>query len=300
PDNGLLPFICRLDNEDEAKTPELWVKANPSLPFRPELMTQIEKDWVECQRNPSLYSAFMTKRMNIPKGNKDTEVTDWENVKATNRPIPDLKGCTCVAGIDFARSEDFVAAGLLFKIGEIRYWISHTFVCLASADLKRIKAPLKDWANAGLLEFVDGVEIPAVMVTRWLTDKMADYNITNLGIDQFRYSFLTSELEKIGFDAKGARKNIKLVRPTNQQYAEPIINSMFLNQQIIWGDNPLMRWYTGNTKKVTSAHGNFCYDKIEPKSRKTDGFMALVSAMTFDTELVSKQEPPPILDAFVF
>lgn len=41
-----------------------------------------------------------------------------------------------------------------------------------------------------------------------------------------------------------------------------------------------MRWYTNNAKQVLDAKGNITYGKIEPKSRKTDGFMAMVAAAT--------------------
>ena len=41
-----------------------------------------------------------------------------------------------------------------------------------------------------------------------------------------------------------------------------------------------MRWYTNNTKVVRSKNNNYTYDKIEPKSRKNDGFMAMAAAYT--------------------
>ena len=300
PDGGLLPFICKLDEEKEAESPDMWVKANPSLPHFPHLQTQMIREWEDCRANPSLYSAFMTKRMNVPIGNRDLEVTAWENILAANKPLPDLSGLSCVAGIDYARSDDFVAAGLLFKDGDTRYWLTHTFVCTQSADLRRIKPPLEDWARQGLLTFVNDIEISPSIVAEWLADMAFDYNITGVAIDQFRYSLLSSCLERIGFDVRGSRRNVKLVRPSDQQLVEPVINSMFLNGQIAWGENPLMNWYTNNTKKVVSAHGNFSYDKIEPKSRKTDGFMALVAAMTLENGLVSKAPALLDLDAFVF
>ena len=67
-DNGFLPFICRLDDEDEVHNPENWAKANPSLPYRPSLMEQMKKEYADYKINPYVNSAFMTKRMNIPKG----------------------------------------------------------------------------------------------------------------------------------------------------------------------------------------------------------------------------------------
>jgi phage terminase large subunit-like protein len=72
---------------------------------------------------------------------------------------------------------------------------------------------------------------------------------------------------------------------------EPVIKSCFINHLFAWGDNPLMRWAVNNTKKVRSGQktgtdtGNYYYAKIEGKSRKTDPFMALVAAMTIESEL---------------
>ena len=52
------------------------------------------------------------------------------------------------------------------------------------------------------------------------------------------------------------------------------------------GDNPLMRWYTNNSK-IERIGINNVYSKIEPKSRKTDGFKAFVGAMT-ECSLITK------------
>ena len=60
----------------------------------------------------------------------------------------------------------------------------------------------------------------------------------------------------------------------------PLISSDFANQRIVYGDNKLMRWYTNNTKVDVDKKGNMTYGKIEPKSRKTDGFMAFAAAYT--------------------
>jgi len=299
-DKGLLPFICRLDDEKEVENPDLWVKANPSLVHFPYLKTQMLSEWENCKTNPSLYSAFLTKRMNIPIGNKDTEITDWANILVTNREIPDLTGHSCVAGIDYMRTNDFLAVGLLFKDNDTRYWLTHSFVCRQSVDLPRIKAPINEWERMGLLTFIDDVNIHPDIPANWLWSMAVDYDIKWVGVDGFRYALLSSALEKVGFNAKGDYKNIKLVRPSNQEYIEPVINSMFLDENIIWGDNPLMRWYTGNVKKVISLHGNFRYEKIEPKSRKTDGFMALVNAMSCEDMLEAKKDPPPIMPPVIF
>ncbi|WP_073009819.1 terminase TerL endonuclease subunit [Clostridium amylolyticum] len=282
-DNGLLVFICKLDSEDEVHDPKMWNKANPSLYYFDELRRQMEKEYIDYKDDPVGNSAFMTKRMNIPKGKVDREVTSWENILATNQHIPDLTGATCRIGIDYAKTTDFVCVGLLFKFKGKYYWVSHTWVCKKSKDLGRIKAPLKEWGELGLLTFVDGPEIPPETPALWLAKQAQKYNLTILGMDNYRYTLLAKALREVGFDTdKQGANNIKLTRPSDQMKIYPIINSEFTNHNIVWGDNPLMRWYTNNTCLKPEKYDNYTFGKIEPKSRKTDGFMAFVAAMCAD------------------
>ena len=287
-DNGTLPFICRLDDEKEVDNPKMWDKANPTLHYNEELRIEIHKEYIAYKKDTVSNSAFMTKRMNIPKGEADIEITEWENILATNQFMPDLTGCTCVAGIDYAKTTDFIVAGLLFLFKEKYYWKSHTWVCKKCKDLGRIKAPLEDWEQAELLTFVDSVEVAPSIPAEWLAEQGKIYNITTLGMDNYRYTLLAKALREVGFDTdKGGANNIKLIRPSDQMLIAPMITSLFANKNIVWGDSPLMRWYTNNACIKVEAHDNISYSKIEPKSRKTDGWMAYVAAqIAAGTDLV--------------
>jgi phage terminase large subunit-like protein len=294
-DNGMLPFICKLDDEKEVDNFKMWDKANPSLHAFPELRMTMEREYIDYKTDPISNSSFMTKRMNIPKGNQDVEVTPWENILATNQEIPDLTGCTCVVGIDYAKTTDFVVAGLLFKFKGKYYWLSHTWVCRNCKDLGRIKAPLSEWEDLGLLTFVDGPEVSPDIPALWLQEQAEKYNLTVLGMDNYRYTLLARALKDVGFDTdKNGANNIKLTRPSNEMLIAPTITSLFVNHNIVWGDNPLMRWYTNNTCIITSQAGNSTYGKIEPKSRKTDGFKAFVAAMCASGDLVDSGETTDI------
>ena len=277
-DNGFLPFICRLDDEDEVHNPENWAKANPSLPYRPSLMEQMKKEYADYKINPYVNSAFMTKRMNIPKGSKDIEVTSWENILATNKEIPSLEGASCTVGIDYTKVNDMMTVGLLFLKGGVYYWITHSWFCTNSRDKDRIKAPLEEWARQGLLTIVDDIEINPDMATEWIQEQLIKYNFLKLGVDNFRLGLISKALKEIGIETTN-KDEVKIIRPSDIMKIVPVIDSLFNNHKIVWGDNPLMRWFTNNTKLTDKNLGNYVYDKIEPKSRKTDGFMAFVHAM---------------------
>ncbi len=283
PDNGFLPFICWLDDEKEVHDEANWEKANPSLPWLPTLRKQMRGEYQDYLLDPVINHAFMTKRMNRPQGRKDTEVASWENILKTNGELPDLKGKTCVCGIDFSKTTDFVSAFLLFKQKERYYGIHHSWFCTASNDKHRIKIPLQEMEQRGLLTIVDDVEINPTLIADWVNQQSYVYNIEKIAIDSFRYSILSRALADIGFEAK--EKKVKLVRPSDIMLVQPKIASWFIGNKIIWGDDPLMRWFTNNTKLEPAPNNNFKYGKIEPKSRKTDGFFAFVAAVTLEEEI---------------
>ena len=276
-DNGMLPFICRLDDPKEVDNPAMWPKANPSYIYLPNLQQEMQMEYADYKVNPAANSDFMTKRMNMPQTYETESVTDWNNILAAKKPLPDLRGCSCVAGIDYMKTTDFLSAGLLFRYKGVFYWMQHSWVCRKSPDLPRIKAPLEDWEKLGYLTFVDGPEISPDVPAEWLANMGQRYNITLLGMDNFRYTLLTRALREAGFDTdKGGANNIMLTKRVTENRYVPVITSLFNKNLICWGDDPIMGWYTYNAC-IMSEKGNQYFGKKEEKSRKTDGFKAIVS-----------------------
>lgn len=282
-----LPLIYRIDSEEDALNPEMWHKANPSLKYLNTLKLEMEQQFIQMKYQPALEEEFYTKRLNCPKGNRDLQVTEWDNIAATNKPLPDLTGWECTVGIDYASMRDWAAVNFHFRKGDIRYDFGRYWVCTQNPDLFRVKAPWQTWKNCIP---VDDVEISPELLTNYILEMGQKYIIKKIAIDNFRYALMKDALEKIGFDPK-ERRNLYLVRPSDIMKIVPVIDSCFNKQLFVWGDNPALRWATNNTKKVRSGKkqgtdiGNFYYAKIEAKSRKTDPFMALVHSMVIEDEL---------------
>lgn len=288
PDNGTLYFICRLNDDKEVHDEQNWYKANPSLQHFPNLLRELRKEYENWKIDPNNNSSFMTKRMNRPQGTEANPVTSWDNIKATNRPLPDLEGKPCIFGIDYTKTTDFLGIGLMFLINGEIVWKPFSWYCSQSADLGRINFP---YAQQPDLQRVDGAEIPPKIVADWLRERKKHYNIVGGALDSYRYTLLKEPLMQLGFecDRKG-RDNLKLVRPSDKMLVAPLIASDFANHRIVWGDSALMRWYTNNTSAVEDKNGNIIYGKIEPKSRKTDGYMAFVAAYT-QLDLLKQNQP---------
>lgn len=301
PDNGFLPFVNVLPDIKLMDDPENWPMANPSLPYLPALMTEIQDEYADYKTNPERNGDLVTKRMGIRRALNDIAVTEYENIKRTKSPLPDLTGQRCVAGIDYAELRDMVSVTLHFREGDQRYDINHSWICLQSPDLPRLHVPWQKWAEDGHLTLVDDVSIRPEMITEYIAQMGKRYQIVALALDNFRLSMMTEPLRRIGFDA-GDKNKVKLVRPSDIMRIDPVIQDCFTRGLYSWGDNPVLRWATNNTKRVRSSRqsgsdtGNFYYAKIEARSRKTDPFMSLVAAMCIEDKL-AQREPvaiPPV------
>ena len=289
-DNGLLPFICKLDSEEEVHNEDMWPKANPSLPFLPNLLLEIRKEYREWKRNPERLPAFMSKRMNLPGTSRESAAADWEHIEKTNRVLPDLEGWTCTAGIDYAKTTDWVSVNLHFKKKDQRYDINHSWICAKSKDLPRIKAPWKEWVKQGHITCVNDVEVSPYLIAAYIQSMGRKYNISMVAMDTYRHALLKSALQKVGFSTELG--NVKTVSQMDILKIVPIIDHLFVNELLTWGDNPVLRWATNNTKtirygrNVGADKGSFVYAKIEGRSRKTDPFMAFVASVIVEEDTV--------------
>lgn len=300
PDNGFLPFICCLSSKDQVHDLGNWYMANPSLYYMPHLLREIQDEYQDWKDHPEQNGDFLTKRMGLRQGFREIAVTDYEKVKATNRPLPDMAGWACTVGIDYAELSDWAAVNLHFRRGAERYDINHAWVCAQSKTLPRVKAPWRAWADHGMMTVVEDVSIHPDLLAAYVQEAGRVYSIKMLALDHYRWTLISDSLRKIGFDAAD-KSRVKLVRPSDIMQVEPVIQECFDRGLFAWGDNPPLRWAVNNTKRVRSSKrlgvdtGNYIYAKIEGKSRKTDPFMALVASMCVEFALgtgLPAQAPP--------
>lgn len=291
--NAIFPFICKLDYEKEVDDPSNWEKANPMLchprtEYAQGLFDTILEEYESLEDDPSNREEFMTKRMNLPVTNLERSVAKWEEILATNQPLPDLLGRECIGCLDFASIRDFAACGLLFKHEGKHPFITHSFARKEFVDIyysyskkhdaemagKRKFAPIKEWEDQGLLTVVDEATINAKHVVDWFIEMRKYYRIKKIIGDNFRMEILRDPLEKAGFEVEVIR-NPRAIH----SLLAPRVETGFANNLFIFGDNPLMRWYTNNVLVVIKKDGNKEYQKKEPIRRKTDGFQAFVCGL---------------------
>lgn len=287
-DDPIFVFMATLDSEkeedklEEMKDESNWQKANPMFhepmgEYARELYRTVKRQYVSLKNSkPSATIRFMAKRMNSPATDLETSVATWEEIQATNRPFPDLSYKSCIGGLDFASIRDFAAVGLLFKINNEYIWKSHSFVRKGFLDRVDLKPPIHEWEEQGLLTIVDEPVINIKHIVNWFVKMRNKYRLTTIVADTFRLDLVKEELQKAGFEIMYVRtKGIEAL-------LAPRVETMFAEKRVIYGDNPLMRWYTNNVKVITDSKGNVTYGKKDEIRRKTDGFQAFIHALYRD------------------
>lgn len=278
----LLPIIYRLDDDKEVDDKEMWNKANPSLKYFKDLRIEMEQEYEDMKYQPQLAIEFMTKRMNRPAQDSFTVVAEWEKIVATNQKIPILDGCTCIGGVDYASIRDFVGCGLLFKFGDKRVWLHHTFICHKALTLpgRKIKFDIELAKKMNLCTILKEDSVNPKYIVDWFLEMATKYNITDIKADSYRKSLLASAFNEAGLPLSDVRNGYI----THNKIA-PLLEQLFANENIIFGDDPMMRWYTNNVYVDMDKKGNKSYKKIEPKLRKTDGFFAFLHALSEDENI---------------
>ncbi|MEB6059580.1 terminase large subunit [Staphylococcus pseudoxylosus] len=279
PDDRIFPFICKLDDPLEVDDPTMWEKANPMFSepmseYSRGLFRKVKNQYREMNFSPTKRTEFMTKRMNLPEVDLEKVVAPWEDILATNRPFPILENRQCLGGLDYASIKDFAAVGLLFRDGENYIWKSHSFVRKGFLDTVKLKAPINEWEKQGLLTIVDEPSINPLHIVMWFDRMRENYGLEKVIADNFRMDLLRPLFEEYGIEIE-VIKNPRAI----QSLLAPRIETMFANHNLIFDDNPMMRWYTNNVAVKIKPDGNKEYIKKDEIRRKTDGFQALVHAL---------------------
>lgn len=308
---GLLPIIFKVNKLEDVNIPmrefmktgnkedidiTIWCQANPSLRYMPILVDAIIKDFIKMQKQTSYKSEFYAKRMNLPQQDEEQAVTEWNNIlrasyKDVKKEIPretgNIEGRAAIIGIDYASLNDFASAGFLFKVDGEYIWRQRTWICSKNKFFGDIKFPFDNAGEEGFQDFivVNTEAIDAEEIILWLLEEMQKYNIKKWVMDMYRFLLLKSIFEKYGITIESKENpygQVRMIRRIDSIMAivAPRIEVAFAEGKINIGNSAIMRWAINNTAIKTGKDGNKKYEKIEPKLRKNDPFMAFVVAMS--------------------
>lgn len=316
---GLLPIIYKINDLKTVDIPmqkflktndkadidiTVWCQANPSLRYMPILKNELIRDYIKMQKQKSYRVEFYAKRMNLPQQDEEEVITDWENIlrasyqdvdKEIPREAGDIEGKVAIVGLDFASLNDFASAGFLFKRDGEYIWRQRTWICAKSKFFGDIKFPFDNIGQEGFQDFevTHKESIDAREMILWIISEMIKYNVKKIVLDTYRYKLLEQIFKELGISVETKDNPYGIVRMIRYPASiaaivAPRIEVAFAEGKINIGNSAIMRWAINNTCVKQGKDGNKKYEKIEPKLRKNDPFMAFVAAMSVE-ELLNEE-----------
>lgn len=316
---GLLPIIYKINDKKLVDIPmekfmktkdkndidiTFWCQANPSLRYRTTLLNEMIRDYLKMQKQKSYRVEFYAKRMNLPEQDEEMSVAGWDLILKASfsdieneipRETGNIQGKPAIVGIDFASLNDFASAGFLFKINGEYIWRQKTWICSKSKFFGDIKFPFDNIGQEGFQDFVvtNNESIDGREIVMWILSQMSKYNVKKIVLDTYRYKLLEQIFLEMGITIETKENPYGLVRMIRYPASiaaivAPRIEVAFSEGNINIGNSSIMRWAINNTSVKEGKDGNKKFEKIEPKLRKNDPFMAFVAAMSVQ-ELLDEQ-----------
>lgn len=277
----LLPFMCCINDLNEAKDERGWYKANPSLRFNKQLLQQYRKEVIQIDRNAELNIEFHVKRVNYPKEDNRFALATREELEATKEKCladyveeygdNEVYGC-----VDWSNTRDLTSVGLIAHDQlHDRYFYEHeSFITHNEYTNGQINPKvLQAGKDSGKLNVVYTKDIEERYVVDYFVKMSERYYINKIFIDQFKSTLLKPALEKAGFEVV-----VVPVKMVTETMIAPQIDKMFAQGNMFAGNDPLFTWAMNNLQKDITKNG-VRFIKIEPKARKTDPASAFISGL---------------------
>ena len=281
-----ISFIYELDSPLEWDDEECWIKANPGLDTiksRDYLRQMVQK----AKDDPSFKPTVLVKDFNLIQ----TSSTAWLRYEdLNNESLIDTKVDYIIGGFDAADTTDLNAAVCLMAKPDDEniyvksmFWLPESvFAENERTGLRRERdsVPYRLWNEQGLLRIVPGNRVDKEVILDWFRELKENEDLfpTFIGYDPWHIS--DDLLRK--FTAEFGRNCMIPVRQGVITLSEPMkdLAAMFKAKQVIYDNNPILKWCLMNTEIKVDINGNIQPCKGRDARRRIDGTAALLDAYT--------------------
>lgn len=277
-DPTFYPVIYGADEGDDWTDPKVWRKANPSL----DITVGIDKVRVACEsakQNPGEENAFRQLRLNqwVKQAVRWMPMEKWDKC-AFAVDEDELEGRVCYGGLDLSSTTDITAFVLVFPpLDEEDKYIILPYFWIPEENLtlrvNRDHVPYDVWERQGYLQTTEGNVVHYGFIEKFIERLGERFNIREIAFDRWGAVQMVQNLEGMGFTVVPFGQGFKDMSPPTKE-----LMKLVLEQKIVHGGHPVLRWNMDNIFIRTDPAGNIKADK-EKSTEKIDGAVATIMAL---------------------
>lgn len=292
-------YIAQLDEHDDIKKPENWIKANPILEFNKtafENMIPIGKTAFEMGGEE--LRDFLVKQLNtwiqwststyIAKMHKWTET-------ASEKTLEDFAGQKCYIGIDLSSGGDLTTIALVFPFFEQdvkKYYVhTHSYMPASRVEehIQSDDAPYDLWIKKGLItvtETLGGIKTDYKYIIADLMNyaETYDFDVQMICYDPHNASAFLGDLEATGFNSLLIKQSARYLSDATEDFRLEIYAGNVSHSK----EDEVLTWSLANAKTITNNYGEIKIDK-ERQTERIDPVDAVIDAWTEAMKTESEQ-----------
>lgn len=273
-DDALFSLEYSLDEEDDWKDFQTWIKAAPNIGI------SVSEDFLYSQYKKALAdtasrSAILTKYCNIWNNSSSNwiDMALWQKCAMPGLKLDDFKGEPCWLGVDLASRVDLCSLIMVFRKGNEYYIFGKHYL-----NEERILLPenhhLRTWRDMGYLTATIGAQTDFNQIEADLKELSSEFKIQELAYDPREATYLMQHIRE------WASFPCIEVSQSPVSFSEPmkVLEANYMSGTIHHADDPLINWAASNVILKNTSNKLF-YPARRDQDDKIDPIVALIMAL---------------------
>ena len=275
-DDRWFGMIYTLDEGDDWRDPEVWIKSNPNLDV------SITRDYLEGQVKhasevQSATNNVLVKHFNVWVSSADA----WINTESWDLPsniVPEVnKSGELYVGLDLAQTRDLCAVTSLYVNGDCYH---ADFKCFLPEETVR-NAPshvlplYREAIKRGVLVPTEGPITDYNEIQGYIEHLAKTHKLEAIAYDPYNATQLVTNLLDQNINMLEVRQGMSYLSPAAKE-----TERLILGGQIKHTADPFITWQLENCVQYTDVNDNIKIRKGDDESRKIDSIIALIMAVS--------------------
>lgn len=194
--------IYSIDDKDDWKDPQCWIKANPNWNVSVSPVV-IANSAAEAVATPAKQADFQTKHLNVWVGADQAwmNMVRWNTCRDTTLRLEDFKDDECIVGLDLASRRDLAAAVRVFRKfneddGKTHYYVFGAYWLPEQSPTIKDVAGVKGWVADGSIATTDGDTTNFDQIEEYIDEIYSHFHVKEIAYDAWMASQLVTHLQQ--------------------------------------------------------------------------------------------------------
>lgn len=289
-DETHLALIYTLDDGDDWRDENVWIKSNPNLNVSVRMDFLRDRLVKAINEGGSKEVDFKTKNLNVWTDALSVWISDdtW-NKCADDFTVQDCTDLPCYFAIDLASTMDTTSLAMVFVDGNQYKVVNEYFIPEETIERRSEKDGVmyRQWARDGHMTVTPGNVTDYDYIRARLNELKQTVRFVRGAYDDWNSSDLIPRLIDDGFDMEPISQNIKSMSTPTKEFEK-----MVYQNRIVHNGHPVTRWQMSNVMIKRDANENYKIAK-DKSTEKVDGpvsiTMAVALIMKYGTEEVGME-----------